>query len=196
MAWSVIQVFDDQPVVIAEILQEKKASIPKMVMAFRTQYPAHVGGLQVFPDASAGNASAGGQSMLEIMEHEFTGYTSEVEFYVPKKNPRVPDRIHGVNQILRGANLWKPIIIDASCEILIEDFQRVQWNQAGTGIQKCDDPLDDRSLLTHASDGFGYWVMMDMPSSYFIETAAEVMARVGGTGKHERTEYHGGIAGV
>lgn len=195
MAWPVIQVYNDQPMVIAEITQEKKASIPKMVMNFRKQFPQHTGGLRIFPDASGGHGSAGGMTLLEIMEREFAGYPSTPEFYVPKKNPRVPDRIHAVNQVLRGANLWKPLLIDERCEFLIEDCQRVQWNESGTGLAKCDDPDDDRSLLTHATDGLGYWVMMDMPSSYFIETAAEVMARMGREGDTRRP-YDGGLAGI
>lgn len=197
MAWPVVQVYDDQPVVIAEVVQEKKASIPKMVMNFRKGFPQHVGGLRIFPDASGGHGSAGGQSLLEIMEKEFYGFPSEPEFYTPRKNPKVPDRIHAVNQVLRGANLWKPLLIDESCEYLIEDFQRVQWNHQGNGLEKCDDPDDDRSLLTHASDGLGYWVMMDMPSSYFIETAAEVMARVSGQSKeNERKPNYAGLDGI
>ena len=195
MAWPVIQVYNDQPVVIAEVSQLKKASIPKMVLKFRAMFPDHTGGLQIYPDASAGAGSAGGQSMLEIMEACFKGYASEPEFYAPKKNPRVPDRIHTVNQILRGANLWLPLLIDEDCEYLIEDMQRVQWNEAGNGLQKCEDPQDDRSLLTHASDGLGYWGCMDMPSSYFIESAAELMARVGGRNT-ERKQYNGGLAGI
>jgi hypothetical protein len=191
MAWPVIQVINAQPVVICEISQHKKASIPVMVRKFRSRFPSHAGGLRVFPDASAGSSSAGGQSLLEIMEGEFTGYPSEPEFYVPPKNPRVPDRIHSVNQIMRGANLWKPLLIADSCEYLIEDFQRVQWNEPGTGLLKISDPDDDRALLTHATDALGYWVMMDMPSSFYIESVQDLRKIAG-----EERRYHGGLAGL
>ena len=196
MAWPVIQVINDQPVILCEISQLKKASVPDMVRKFRMKFPQHVGGLRIFPDASGKAGWSGiGMSILEIMEREFMGYPSEVEFYVPKSNPKVPDRIHTVNQLLRGANVWKPLLIDETCDYVIEDMQRVQWNHAGTGIDKCEDPSDDRSLLTHATDGLGYWGTMDMPSSFFKETAAEILARQGRENR-ERIDYHGGLAGI
>jgi hypothetical protein len=190
MAWPIIQVIGDQPVVLAEISQHKKASIPKMVRKFRSLFPGHPGGLRVFPDASAGSSSAGGQSLLEIMDDAFGGYPSEPEYYVPPKNPRVPDRIHSVNQVLRGANLWNPLLVDSSCEYLIEDFQRCQWNEPGTGLLKISDPEDDRALLTHATDGLGYWVMMDMPSSFHLDSA-DIMSE-----RKETRRYYGGLAGL
>ena len=163
-----------------------------MVRKFRTMFPAHPGGLRIYPDASASSASAGGQSLLEIMEEGFEGYPSDPEFYVPPKNPRVPDRIHSVNQVLRGANKWLPLLIDETCEYLIEDMHRVQWNEPGTGLMKISDPDDDRALLTHATDALGYWVMMDMPSSFFIETVDDAIYRE----KAEARRYYGGLAGL
>ena len=190
MAWPVIQVIGTQPVVLTEVSQYKKASIPKLVRKFRSKFPTHAGGLRVFPDASARSSSAGGQSLLEIMDGEFQGYPSEPEFLVPKQNPRVPDRIHSVNQVLRGANLWKPLLVSDECEYVIEDFQRVQWNEPGTGLLKISDPDDDRALLTHATDGLGYWVMMDMPSSFYIESVQELAKQ------QETRRHYGGLAGL
>jgi hypothetical protein len=88
----------------------------------------------------------------------------------------VIDRVHAVNQVLRGANEWKPLMIHPSAEKLIEDFQRVQWKENGRDLEKIEDRKDDRSLLTHASDALGYWVMMDMPSSFEILTPEQIMA--------------------
>lgn len=196
MAWPVVQVVGDQPVVLCEVSQQKEASIPKMVRKFRSIYAMHPGGLRIFPDASAGSKSAGGHSLLEIMAAEFAGYQSDPEFYVPKQNPKVPDRIHTVNQVLRGANQWKPLLIADSCEWLIEDMQRVQWNELGTGLLKISDPADDRSLLTHASDGLGYWASMDMPSSFIVESLADLVAQQTQDRINERRPYHGGLRGL
>ena len=177
MAWQVIQVEDNQPKVIAEISQLKKASIPKMVAKFRTMFPLHAAGLQIYGDASGSFGDAHiGMSFYEIMEQEFGGYLSDPEFYIPKKNPNVKDRIHTVNMLLKGINKWQPLLVQADCEYLIEDFQRVQWNESGTNLLKIEDRDDDRSLLAHATDGLGYWVMMDMPSSFEILSVAEVAA--------------------
>lgn len=192
MAWPIIQVIGDQPVVLGEISQYKKASVPLMVRKFRQRIPAHMGGLRVFGDASGSASSAATpHTIYEIMEAEFAGYPSEPEFYVPKSNPRVPDRIHTVNRVLRGVNLWKPLLIDESCEYLIEDMQRVQWNEPGTGLLKISDPDDDRSLLTHATDALGYWCSMDMPSSFELSTADLILKE-----QQEARPYHGGLAGI
>jgi hypothetical protein len=199
MAWPVIQVKKDQPIVITEISQKGKASVPAMVRKFRTSFPAHAAGLEIFPDASCtqGNANVG-MSILEIMEREFQGYRSDPEFYMPKANPRVPDRVHSVNQVLRGVNQWQPLLIQSDCEYLIEDMQRCQWNDAGRDLLKITDKDDDRSLLTHASDALGYWVMMDMPSSFEIQSVADVVAERRAEVLQAGRKYnHGrGLAGI
>ena len=177
MAWPVIQVKHDQPIVIAEISQAKKADIPNMVRKFRTLFPAHSGGLRVYGDASGHSGSASGKTLWQLVEEGFAGYLSDPEFYIPKKNPGVPDRVHSVNQVLRGVNHWQPLQIAADCEYLIEDFQRVQWKESGRDILKVMDPDDDRYTLTHASDAFGYWVMMEMPSSMEVLTIEEVVSQ-------------------
>jgi hypothetical protein len=177
MAWQVIQVVKDQPMIIAEISQLKKANIPAMVRKFRTLFPTHAAGLHIYGDASGAHGDAHiGMTIYEIMEQEFGGYLSDPEFYIPKKNPNVKDRVHCVNAILRGVNKWKPLLVVSTAEYFIEDCQRVQWDDHGTKIMQITDKDDDRSLLTHASDGFGYWGMMDMPASFEILTVADVVA--------------------
>ena len=175
MAWPVIQIQFDQPVVVAEISQLKQASIQKMVQKFRAQFPTHAAGLHIYGDASGKNASATGKSMYEILEAEFAGYLSEPEFFIPKKNPPVKDRVHSMNLVLKGVNHWRPLLVDKSCEYLLEDFQRVQWKENGNDVLKILDSTDDRSLLTHASDATGYWVMIDMPSSMEVTSIEDVM---------------------
>lgn len=194
MAWPVIQVIGDQPVVLCEISQLGKASVPLMVRKFRRMFPTHAGGLRVFGDVSGNQGAANvGQTIYEIMEKEFQGYPTDPEFYIPRKNPKVKDRIHSVNQVFRGANLWKPLIVSEDADHFIEDCQRCQWNDRGDNLLKIDDPDDDRSLLTHALDGFGYWVMMDMPSSFFIQESPEVEQK---RRRETRREYSGGLAGI
>jgi hypothetical protein len=176
MAWQVLQVQGDQPIVIAEISQLKKASIPTMVRKFRTLFPTHSAGLHIYGDASGSFGDAHmGLSFYEIMEKEFNGYLSDPEFYVPRKNPSVKDRIHTVNSLFRGINKWQPLLVQADCEYLIEDCQRVQWNDMGSDLLKITDKDDDRSLLTHATDGLGYWAMMVMPQSFEIISVADVV---------------------
>lgn len=198
MAWPVIQVVKDQPYVITEIYQEGEASIPKMVRKFRSMFPAHAAGLRIYGDANATFGSAGGATLLEILEQQFAGYRSEPEIYIPRKNPKVIDRVHAVNQVLRGANLWQPLLIHHSAERLIEDFQRVQWKENGKDLEKIEDRKDDRSLLTHASDAFGYWVMVDMPASFEIISPEQVMAEHRETTRNRSRYYdrNAGLAGI
>lgn len=177
MAWPIVQIVHDQPTVIAEISQSKKADIPSMVMKFRTLFPTHAAGLRIYGDSSGHQGSPGGRTLWQMVEDGFTGYLSDPEFYIPKKNPGVKDRIHSVNQVLKGANHWKPLLINSQCEYLIEDFQRVQWKENGKDIAKVMDKNDDRYTLTHASDALGYWVMVDMPSSMEVLSVDDVIAQ-------------------
>jgi len=177
MAWPVIQVIKDQPTVITEISQTGKASVPEMVRKFRTQFPLHAAGLQVYGDQTGEHEHAGlGMSIYEIMEDQFKGYLCDPDFYLPRKNPNVKQRIHSVNQVLKGVNMWQPLSVQFDCEYLIEDFQRVQWAENGNELLKINDKDDDRSLLTHATDALGYWVMLDMPSSFDVVSVGEVVA--------------------
>ena len=174
MAWQVIQVKYDEPVVITEISQAKKANIPAMVMKFRTLFPTHAAGLKIYGDASGHQGSASGRTLWSMVEDGFLGYLSEPEFYIPRKNPGVKERIHSVNQVLKGANKWQALKIHWSCKYLIEDFQRVQWRENGNDIVKIMDTTDDRYTLTHASDSLGYWVMIEMPSSLDVVSVEQV----------------------
>jgi hypothetical protein len=197
MAWPVVQILEgDQPTVIAEIAQVGEASIPKMVRKFRSQFPFHSAGLRVYGDASGTHGSAGGLTLFEIMEQQFAGYRSDPEIYLPRKNPKVIDRVHSVNQLLRGVNKWRPLLVHHSAEHLIEDFQRVQWKENGKDLQKIEDRKDDRSLLTHASDALGYWVMMDMPSSFEILSPEQIIAERRDEMRNRREYGNDGLAGI
>jgi hypothetical protein len=200
MAWPVVQIISDQPYVLTEITQVKEASIPHMVRKFRSQFPNHAAGLRIYGDQTGthGSARGSGTTMYDILENEFVGYRSNPEIYLPRKNPKVIDRVHSVNMVLRGANQWQPLLVHPSCERLIEDFQRVQWRDNGTELEKIEDRKDDRSLLTHASDALGYWVMMDMPSSFEILTPEQIVAERREEMMSRRHEYDrsAGLAGI
>ncbi len=199
MAWPIIQLHGDQPTVITEISQQGAASIPGMVRKFRAQFPDHAAGLRIYGDQTGVHGSAGGQTMYEILIRELGGYLSDPEIYLPRKNPNQDVRVHSVNSVLRGANRWKPLMIHWSAEHLIEDMQRVQWDETGKKIQQVRDHKDDRSLLTHASDALGYWVMMEMPSSFDVVTVEEQRVEAKDDRKQQmrRSYNHGqGLAGI
>ena len=206
MAWQVVQVIGDQPTVIAEISQLGEANVEKMVRKFRTKFPVHSAGLEIYGDASGNHGSAAGSRIYDLMGRYFAGYRSDPEWCIPKSNPSVIDRVHTVNEILRGrrdpdnpmTRIWQPLAIVASAEYLIEDFQRVQWNDRGDKILKIEDPKDDRSLLTHATDGLGYWAMMDVPSGPQLTPAElEHQRRMETIFNTRRTPNHGqGLRGI
>jgi len=164
MAWQVVQVIDERPHVLCEIAQAYPTDVRRMTQAFRRLFPDHKAGVWIYGDASGRNRSTQtGESDYDLMLEELAHYPSEVELMVPRVNPPPRDRINAVNRILNPLQGYAPALIDASCEWLLHDFYQCRWNKTGTDVEKVTDPEDEKALLTHASDGFGYFVVMEYP---------------------------------
>lgn len=75
----------------------------------------------------------------------------------PRGNPAVRKRINAMNTCLRSADGYVGCIIDRiACPMLIRDFEAVTCMDNGD-IEKKE------KLLTHISDGFGYFIAEDHP---------------------------------
>ena len=168
MCWPVVQVTPEgQPVVITEIEETGRTNVHDMCAKFRRRFPSHPGGIHFYGDSTGqGGSSQTGFSHYDLIEAELRNHTSEVEFFLPKKNPVPRDRILTFNDVLRGTGLWQPLLIDEEeCPIFIEDLENVILNENGTDVEKVKSPEDERYLLTHATDGFGYWASVEAPNS-------------------------------
>jgi len=164
MAWQVVQVIDERPYVLCEIAQSYPTDVRKMTREFRSLFPDHQGGIWIYGDASGRNrTSQTGESDYDLMLEELANYPSEVELLVPRSNPAPRDRINAVNRLLNPIEGYAPLLIDSSCEWLLRDLYQCRWNKTGTDVEKVTDPEDEKALLTHASDGLGYFVVMEYP---------------------------------
>jgi hypothetical protein len=176
MVWPVVQVNGRQPRVLTEIAQVGTTSIPKMIQEFRMMFPNHPGGLQIYGDASAFSLGhQTGQTSYDLIVEELRKfhYPSLVDIMVPKTNPSVRSSVNSMNQVLRGAGEWLPLMIDESCEMLIRDCSFVEWDEKGTDLLKITNPDDDRSTLTHAMDALRYWASLDSPVATSYVTAED-----------------------
>jgi len=168
MCWPVIQVTPEgQPAIICELEETGRTNVHNMCGLLKKRFPSHAGGLHFYGDASGqGGSSQTGFSHYDLIESELRNHTSEVQFFLPRSNPNPRDRILTVNDVLRGTGLWQPIIIDEDeAPVMIDDFENVILNDNGTDVEKVKSADDERYLLTHATDGFGYWACVEAPNS-------------------------------
>jgi hypothetical protein len=162
MSWGVGQVVDGQPVLLNEITKED-AQVRDVCRAFRREYPSHRAGLWIYGDASGGAETATANSAFDQIQEEFESYPSDLVFMIPKKNPPPLDRLRALNDVLRGDGGVLFTMDKDRCPITQRDFEKCEMNKTGTNMLKIEDREDDRSYLTHASEGVGYWINMEFP---------------------------------
>ena len=162
MSWAVGQVVDGQPVVLSEITKED-AQVRDVCRAFRREYPSHRAGLWIYGDASGGAETATANSAFDQIYEEFDSYPSDLVLMIPKKNPPPLDRLRAMNDVLRGNGGILFRMDGARAPILKRDFEKCEMNKTGTNMLKIEDREDERSYLTHASEGVGYWINMEFP---------------------------------
>lgn len=163
------QMHGDTFKVYREFVCEDNASIEEMVSMFRDAFPSHGGEIHIYGDASgrarqvaAASANAG-KSEYQLILNYMRGYPVPVRLKVPEANPPVNDRVNAVNYAFRDEEGIPHVVVDPSCERLINDFEGVLSDPTGRGIKKVHNRKDPYAQLTHASDGFGYWVAKDRP---------------------------------
>jgi len=82
---------------------------------------------------------------------------------IPKRNPPPLDRLRALNDVLRGTGDLLFTMDKDRCPTLQRDFEKCEMNKIGTNLLKIEDREDERSYLTHASEGVGYWINMEFP---------------------------------
>jgi hypothetical protein len=113
----------------------------------------------LYGDATGGAKKSSGVkgSDWDIIKNKLKGVFNYHEKY-KKSNPPVRVRINSVNSRLIAADGYVGTIVDKKCKFLIRDFEGVTCDDTGD-IEKSD----IKSLLTHISDGFGYFVEVEHP---------------------------------
>ncbi len=119
----------------------------------------HKGVLKLYGDATGGakKSSSVAGSDWDIISAKLDGPFNTDEC-VPKSNPPVRVRINTVNARLVSTDGQIGTIVDSKCKFLIRDFESVSCEKDGSILK-----ADSKSLLTHISDAFGYFVCQEYP---------------------------------
>jgi hypothetical protein len=145
----------------------------------------HTGKVTVYGDATAGaKKSMTGtnpwQIIRDVLRSELGG---RVSFDVPDHNPLEQMRTRSVNARFCSAAGYRTLFIDPHCTQHIHDFGAVQTGSDGA-ILKPGGPRAGSKLylLTHISDGLGYFVDRVSPLGREIsQNAEDYIPRLGGT---------------
>lgn len=149
----------DKTVVLDEVFIEEDSTSEKVGHLVANRWKHHRGRVYLYGDASGGaKVSCGVEgSDWDILEDLYERYwPGRVIPCYSKKNPPVRCRLNSVNSRLRSVNGTVHCIVDRRCKKLIRDFEAVTCDDDGS-IEKTE------ALLTHISDGFGYYVTEEFP---------------------------------
>jgi len=105
----------------------------------------------IYGDACASRLQTSGTTDREIIESYFAERGEKPSYRIPRKNPSVRERAALVNARLKNAAGEVGLLVDPKCKELILDFERVQWAENSSEIDKAKDPR-----RTHLSDALGY----------------------------------------
>lgn len=144
---------------IDEIFIQQDSHTEKICDLLIKSWSHHKGLVHLYGDATGGAKKSCGVkgSDWDIIKAKFEG-VFDFESRVRKSNPPVRVRINSVNSHMVAADGYISTIIDRKCKFLIRDLEGVTCDDNGD-IQKSN----IKSLLTHISDGFGYYVYRDHP---------------------------------
>lgn len=140
-----------------------EGSIADMCQMFYEAVPWHGAEVWLYGDAtSKGRSRQTGKSDYAIIHNEMAQFQAPIRQKVPEKNPPVPDRINALNRALKGDGGLIDLVIDPSCQKLIEDLEQVKRDGRG-GILKTYNRKDPYFFRTHTSDALGYWISYEAP---------------------------------
>lgn len=148
--------------VLKELFLES-GSVFSMVDFFRTQFPAHEGGVWIYGDAMGHRRTAQtGMSDYQMILNAMKGYSSPVTLKVPAADIPIKARLNAVNVALKDEFGRSSVQIDPSCKELIKDLEGVLLDVRGN-IKKSYKKKDAYFMRTHTSDALGYWIFCEHP---------------------------------
>jgi hypothetical protein len=139
--------------VIDEIVLDR-ATTEEACMEFENRYKKHVGGLEIYGDASGRSMHTTGSNDYTLLQgFLYKAGFRDIKISVPPANPPVLSRAQKVNALLTNALGEVRLEVDPRCGELIKDLEEVMFKQDSGVIDKVRDPR-----RTHASDALGYAV--------------------------------------
>ena len=151
--------------IIGEVWIEKNSNTRKVCQRIIADWGHHKGRVLVYGDATGGakgSAKVEGSDWDLIKESLRPVFGKRMKMRVPKGNPRERVRINAVNTRLRTIDgTIKTLVCPARAPHVATDFEGVVLRGNGSGeIDKQDDPM-----LTHLTDAWGYFVVVEHPIS-------------------------------
>ncbi|MGQ9918178.1 MAG: terminase large subunit domain-containing protein [Bryobacteraceae bacterium] len=150
MSSVVVQEVEGRVHVLDEIVL-RRAGTRDACEEFARRYGGWKAGVVIYGDACAGRLQTSGRTDREVIEEFFAERGERPVYRIPRKNPPVRERAALVNAKLRNAAGEVGLVVHPRCKELILDFERVQWAEGSSEIDKEKDPR-----RTHLSDALGY----------------------------------------
>lgn len=143
--------------IIGEVFIQRGSTTEKVCDELLKNWSHHRGLVKLYADATGGAHTSSGVagSDLDIIVAKLNG-PFRVEENWPRANPLVRVRINTVNSRICAADGYVGTVIDRKCRRLIRDFEGVSCDDEGNILKS-----DTKSLLTHLSDAFGYFVCVE-----------------------------------
>lgn len=151
MVWELSQSRSRHDIRFITEIKQNNTHTGKMCKALKEILPRHFR-VRIYGDAAGTKRDTRGTATDYILiDQELRPFYDRIDYFVPDANPAVSTRTKAVNSRLdHGA-----VVIDASCNELIEDFIQCGWKDYD--IDKSDPER------THASDAAGYYVNVEFP---------------------------------
>lgn len=144
---------------IDEIFLTQDSHTAKLCDILVKNWGHHEGEVHLYGDATGGAKRSSGiqGSDWDIIKEQFKGKFN-IKCKYKKANPSVRVRINAVNSRMISADEFVGTIVDRKCKYLMRDFEGVTCDDQGDILKS-----DKTSLLTHISDGWGYYVDKKYP---------------------------------
>lgn len=148
--------------IIGEVFIKRNSNTEKVCDKLLKDWGDHQGLIFIYGDATGG---AGGSAKVKgsdwdlVKQKLYPHFGERLVFKVKKSNPRERARINAVNSRLMSMVGDIKTQIDSTCINTIKDFEGVKILEGSVGeIDKKSD-----SMLSHLTDGFGYYVQREYP---------------------------------
>jgi hypothetical protein len=158
------RIFQSVTAIIGEVYIPRGSTTPLVCRTLAQKWGEHRGIVKVYGDATGGarKSSATEGNDWELVEKELRPvFGSRLQFRVPSSNPTERARVNAVNSRFLSVEGFVGMIVDMhKAPMTVKDFDGVRVVEGGPGdIDKKTD-----KMLTHLSDGVGYYVAQEFPT--------------------------------
>ncbi len=151
--------------VIGEVWVPRDSNTPKVCRAIIRGWGEHRGDVTCYGDATGGakgSAKVQGSDWDLVKRDLRAHFGDRVEFRVARRNPPVRARLNAMNSRIRAADGTIRLVVDPeAAPHVVDDLEGVTLKPDGSG--EIDKDPKKYKMLTHVSDGVGYYVARRWP---------------------------------